>query len=231
MVGNKKNRQLVILIALFAVTSLFVYRTPTTASVSKALDLGTVFGPVSGYELVHSSSLESDVAEFLELDDYVLATYHKNGLPITLYIGYYYTLDKVSAAHSPLVCFPGQGWTIDTPVRRQLTVGELVIDYEEMIAGLEGRQELILYWYQAHDDTSPAVYRNKINALINKITGRPQEHAFVRVSVPIGNAALDQIRQAGREFMVAFYPSFLAYINDSGGPVVSIVGPPSSSTR
>jgi EpsI family protein len=215
MVGKKKERQLLILVALFALTCFFVYRSPGTAAVTKPIDLATVFGPVTGYQLVQSSPLEQNVAEFLELDDYAQATYEKDGLPITLYIGYYFTLDKVSAAHSPLVCFPGQGWTIETPLRRHMSVGEHDIDYEEMVAGLEDHRQLILYWYQAHESTSPRVYRNKINAVINKLTGKRQEHAFVRVSVPIGSATREQARQAGQDFITAFYPAFLDYINDA----------------
>jgi EpsI family protein len=98
-------------------------------------------------------NLEENIYQFLDLDDYIFRTYEKDGVQITLYIGFYYTADKVSAAHSPLVCFPGQGWTITEPEYKQLKVGDHQINYAQIDATLGNQKELIVYWYQSHDDT------------------------------------------------------------------------------
>ncbi|MDD2465151.1 MAG: EpsI family protein [Desulfobulbus sp.] len=216
--GSKKETQAIILIVLLAITGFLVYRTADSLPVTKSRDLKTVFGPVAGYEISYRSPLEEQVYRFLDLDDYTSIGYEKDHAPVGLYIGYYFTPDKVPAAHSPLVCFPGQGWIIDQPVMRRLEVGGHTIHYAEMVARLDDRKELILYWYQAGESTAPEVYKNKMNAMINKFTGKSQEHAFVRVSVPFNNITIEQARVTGQSFIEAFYPMFLSYINDKSSP-------------
>ena len=214
--GSMKRLHLAVLCSMLAITCLFVYRSSVSSHSAKEIELQQVFGPVAGYRMIGSQQLEDPIVSFLELDDYVMTTYRKSELPITLYIGYYYTLDKVSAAHSPLVCFPGQGWTIDRPEKRSLMVGNHTVNYAEIKASLEGHRELVLYWYQADDDTAPEVYYNKVNAALNKLSGGSSEHAFVRISVPFGQGITkEQARLEGLEFIAEFYPSFLSFINNS----------------
>jgi EpsI family protein len=214
--GRKKTAQLIVLIVVLLITGLLAYKTFIPAElpdVVKSRDLQTVFGPVKGYKIIYRSPLEKEIYKFLELDDYTSVGYEKDGASVSLYIGYYYSLDKVSSAHSPLVCFPGQGWGIDTPSMHSLKVGDNTINYAEIVATLGGRHELVMYWYQAYDTTATDVYRNKINAMINKLTKNQQEHAFVRVSVPFGGTDKETARQTGIEFIRAFYPVFLGYVN------------------
>ncbi len=212
--GNKKVIQSILLIGILLIVSFFAYRTPGSADIKKKNDLKTIFGPVEGYEMSYRSPLDEDIYRFLELDDYTSINYTKDGASINLYIGYYNSLDKVSAAHSPLVCFPGQGWTIDQPTIHRLEINGHGIHYAQMVATLEGIQELVLYWYQAYEDTAPAVFRNKINAMVNMMTGGKQEHAFVRVTVPFTQTNEENARKTAIKFIQAFYPAFLTYIND-----------------
>ena len=216
--GNKKQARLIVLVLLLAVAAFLVHGgRETPATTHKSRDLQTVFGPIPGYSLAYQSPLAEDIYRFLDLDDYTSVGYAQEGAvaPVGLYIGYYFSLDKVSAAHSPLVCFPGQGWTLDQPQKRRLDIGGHVINLEEMVVRLENRQELILYWYQAGETTAPEVYRNKFNAVLNKMNGKSQEHAFVRVSVPFIGDTADQARAAGEQFIATFYPVFLAYIAET----------------
>ena len=216
--GSKKQTRLIVLGLLLAATALLVHMGQGSAvTTTKSRTLQTVFGPVPGYTIAYQSPLAEDIYRFLDLDDYTSVGYAQERAvaPVGLYIGYYFSLDKVSAAHSPLVCFPGQGWTLDQPKKRRLDIGGHVINLEEMVVRLENRQELILYWYQAGETTAPEVYRNKFNAVLNKMNGRSQEHAFVRVSVPFIGDTPDQARAAGEQFIATFYPVFLAYIAEN----------------
>ena len=216
--GSKKQTRLIVLGLLLAATALLAHMGQGSAvTITKSRNLQTVFGPVPGYSIAYQSPLAEDIYRFLDLDDYTSVGYTQEGAvaPVGLYIGYYFSLDKVSAAHSPLVCFPGQGWTLDQPKKRRLDIGGHVINLEEMVVRLENRQELILYWYQAGETTAPEVYRNKFNAVLNKMNGKSQEHAFVRVSVPFSGDSADQARSLGEQFIAAFYPVFLAYIAEA----------------
>lgn len=213
--GKKTEKYTLSLIVLLVLTSFFVYRPTDSVKTTKPTDLQTSLRQVPGYQVSPNIPLDDGIFTFLELDDYIQTRYLKDGRPIDLYIGYYFTLDKVSAAHSPLVCFPGQGWTITTPDEGRLQVGKNTINYAETIASLEQSQQLVIYWYQAHETTVTQIYRNKLNALVNEVTGGEQEHAFVRVSVPFGESGLEEARNIGQDFISAFYPVFLNYVNTS----------------
>jgi EpsI family protein len=211
-VGNQKDKQILILTGLLLLTCIMVYWPTSTVVVQKPLALQTLFGPVQGYELLGNLTLEKEIVSFLDLDDYTQTRYRKDGKKVELFIGYYFSLAKVSAAHSPLVCFPGQGWTINQPSRHNLRLERTVIEYEELIATLGDHQELVLYWYQAADKSVPEIYRNKINAIVNNLTGKKQEHAFVRISVPLGGSTVSEARKIAVDFITAFHPVFLGYI-------------------
>lgn len=213
--GNKKQNKLIVLILLLLVTCYLVYRPTTVEEVNKPLQLQNILGPVDGYRVVAFTPLDTDIISFLDLDDYTQTRYEKEGQFVDLFIGYYYTLDKISAAHSPLVCYPGQGWTITQPVVNKLRIGSSVINYKEIGASLEGRKDIVLYWFQAHDKTTTKPFMNKFNTLVNQIVGKKQEHAFVRVSVPLGKSSMKNARTVAEEFMFDFYPAFLAFINNT----------------
>ncbi|WP_173179257.1 exosortase-associated EpsI family protein [Desulfosarcina ovata] len=100
---------------------------------------------------------------------------------ITLYIGFYYSVDKVSAAHSPLVSFHGQGWIISELEYKQLTVANHEINYAQIEVILGDHKELVRNWYQFYNDITPHVYRNKINILYNKMVNVNQQHTFIRI--------------------------------------------------
>ena len=213
--GNGKEKQLISLIGLLLLTAILAYWSTNTIKVTKPVSLQTVLGPVKGYNILQTSPLDDHVISFLELDDYTQTRYEKDGRAIDLYIGYYFSLDKISAAHSPLICFPGQGWTVSQPTEYRITVNQNEIHYAEIIASMEERQELVMYWYQAHEKTVPEAYKNKLNALLNKVTGKKQEHAFIRMSVPIGKSGPEEARNVGKNFIAAFYPVFLTYVNST----------------
>lgn len=213
--GNGKEKQLIVLSVLLLATALLAYgiRSPERDGGGPAI--GAYLADIKGYATEKDHPLSPEIFAALDLDDYMSAAYRGSGGKVSLYIGYYYSLAKVSAAHSPTVCFPGQGWTINQPEMKTIKVGEHTIHYAEMTASILESKSLILYWYQAHHHTSPYIYRNKINTLINKLTGKKEDHAFVRVSVPFTGKSREEAEQAGIDFIKAFYPKFIDFM-DSG---------------
>lgn len=168
---------------------------------------------INGYTIENDVALEDNINQFLDLDDYTFTGYRADdGSIVNLFIGYYYSAGKISAAHSPLSCFPGQGWTIDQPILNQLVVGDQTINYAEIVATLQEKKTLVLYWYQADKSTTSFVFKNKINALYNKFSKGNEQHAFVRVTVPFANSGYDRAKKTGTDFMKAFYPKFIEFV-------------------
>jgi len=211
--GNKKNKHIIIGIFLLALTCFGVYCKPGQAIAPKQVALKSILQSIPEYTFLKHEPLEENIISFLELDDYANVTYLKDGHTIGLYIGYYFSSDKVSASHSPLVCFPAGGWQVDTPKPTHFLSGMHEINYNQFVAQNGSQKLLVMYWYQAYEKTSFEVFKNKINTIVNLMTQKQQEHAFVRVTVPLADLTEDEARHVGEDFLKQFYPVFLNYIN------------------
>lgn len=207
------NRKLVVLNILFLFTSLFVYSQSATENVQK-ISINEYFKNVEGYEVIRHVKMAEDVLTLLNLDDYLYTDYMGPKGKITLYIGYYYTAAKASAAHSPLICYPSQGWKIEKQIP-DLTVAvpPSVIHYNEIVTSLSNRKELVLYWFQAHHDTNTKAFKNKTNVAYNNLVNRGEQHAFVRVSVSLGEGSPNKAKQSAIDFIQVFYPQFISFID------------------
>lgn len=210
--GKTRKRHLILLIVLFLLTGVSVQLQTERAVERKSVRLQKQLEKVPGYRHSETFYLDQGIVSVLDLDDHISAEYEKDGRRVALYVGYYLSSNKVSAAHSPLACIPAQGWTLTAPAGQLLQVGNNRVKYNSTVATRDQRRELVLYWYQAHDKTETETYKNKINTLFNLIRSEKQDHAFVRVTIPIGESGLEEARVAGREFISAFYPVFLSYV-------------------
>ncbi len=207
------NRKLLLLSIIFLFTTVFIHGRGTVKGVNKPSVRG-YFEQIKGYRLIQYVEMEKSALELLKLDDYLYADYADGDGIITLYIGYYYTADKASAAHSPLICYPSQGWKIESrEPGESLDIERYVIHYNEIITSVADRKELVLYWFQAGHETNTEAFTNKTSVAINKLTGKGEQHAFVRVSVNLGNSEQEQVKHRALQFIEAFYPQFIGFID------------------
>lgn len=219
--GNKKETKLIVLCIVLLVTCFGAYSKSTPKSISQRVPLKQSLGPVRSFQTFEDIILEPHMIVMLDLDDHIFRNYKGPGGNVNLYIGYYLTTDKAYASHSPLACFPSQGWKISDPIKQKLTAGDQTIHYAELTASIQEQNELILYWYQAGDKTTSSVTRNKYNALYNKIMHKPEEHAFIRVTVPISDSGKEAAENTAHRFIKEFYPEFSRII----GSVPQVVPP------
>ena len=176
--------------------------------------LKNYFQQLTGYQTERSIDLSNDNVKMLKLDDYIFIDYKGPTGHTNLYIGYYYTANKAYSAHSPLICYPSQGWKIaDKPQKKTLQLGPNIINYEEIITSLGEQKELVLYWYQAGLQTNTQVYKNKIDMGFNKLRNNDEQHGFVRVAIPL-TTSYTETQKAATNFIMAFYPEFISYIRN-----------------
>lgn len=214
--GNKKELKLAILAGLFLLTALIASSFGTDSATVPKPPLLDTFSRIEGYDLTRQIDLAAPAYDMLRLDDYLFADYSGNNKVINLYVGLYYSAAQAYAAHSPLICYPSQGWEIESrPTRKSLTVGPYVVNYEEIVTTYNGKRELVTYWYQAHDRSSTQVYRTKIDMAYNKIRNKDQSHAFIRVSVPFADSTREQAAKITTDFIQAFLPHFVHYLDNS----------------
>ena len=211
--GKQIKIKLCVIIGFFIVLSTLTYSRKVRVKQDIPL-LKQHFEVIKNYKILRHITLPESAEEMLNLDDYFYADYTRNhNKKVNLYIGYYYNANKAYSSHSPLICYPSQGWEIDTPpIKQTISIGSHKLHYEEITTSLNAEKELVLYWYQSHLQTSTQVYRNRIDMAYNKIMGNGEQHAFVRVSVPFAGRNYEQTKQDAINFIDNFYPQFIDFM-------------------
>lgn len=210
--GKKSVIQIVLLIGMFGVTSVIIHLKASMLS-SSGMDLDKIdFQIDGGWTLNAEASFNSIITQALALDDYVNLIYSKNGRNITLYVGYYGSLTKVGAAHSPLVCVPGQGWAIINTDSVIFSVGDKKIDAHAIQAEKNGQKRLIVYWYQVYDKTFSGTLKQKLYGFFAKTFYGNEKNAFVQITSAINTDAEENTFELTRDFLNHFYPRFFLFM-------------------
>ena len=214
-----KNSRLFLLIGCLCLTGAVIYFSPSRQAchIDRTITLKQALSVIPAWTLVAFHPLDKKIIESLKLDDYLNADYSSSAGNVSLYIGYYFTGNKVGAAHDPMVCFPGQGWNLSGIQKASVHVPstDKEIVYSSMVAARRDSRQLVVYWFQAGEKTSPDTFGQKVNTLINKISNKPGENAFVRVTMKLDGMSQQQGEAVINKFINAFYPVFLQYVQGS----------------
>ena len=191
-----------------------VYFRSTVSVYQRAFKLEeSIFPLLKPWEAHRSLPLSDKIIEALELDDYVNRSFSNGRDAVSLYIGFYGTQKKVGAAHSPLVCLPGQGWNLSAFANQNIQAGGNTLNLASMVIGKDEEQQLLLYWFQAYNRTSPGTFMQKVNLLRAKFLYAREDNAFVRVVIPFGrDRTKKEAENIGVQFIQDFYPAFLNYV-------------------
>ncbi|BBO81278.1 EpsI family protein [Desulfosarcina ovata subsp. sediminis] len=193
--GIKSEIKLIVLAVLFSCACVAVYGWDKTAETNKKPPLTETFHNIERYTLLRNIKLADNAFEMLNLDDYVFADYAGPSGQVNLYIGYYFSSDKAYASHSPTICYPSQGWKLDSePSSGKHIVRGQPINYNEIVTSFGHQRELVLYWYQARLHTNTQVYKNKIDIGLNKIAFHDNDHGFVRVALSFSDRSYDDTK-------------------------------------
>ena len=212
--GQIKTSKVIFLIICFLATgALLNLQAESTPSVKKQ-KLNQALAEINGWKISGISPLEPKIITALELDDYVFQTYTNGKENISLYIGYYLSGKKVGAAHSPLVCFSGQGWELSDMARGTIGLNPsgTAIKYSTILAKRGLKKIFILYWFQSYDQTNADTFFQKISLLKGKLLNKGEDNAFIRLSVPLGDRTPEKCKAEISGFVRDFYPVFLEFI-------------------
>ncbi len=171
----------------------------------------------NGWVPVRDLPMTDNVVEALALDDYLFRQFRSpQGDLVSLYIGFYYSSDKVGAAHDPLVCFQGQGWQVSDRRQDQLQVpndaAHEQINYSNMLATNQDHQEYVFFWFQAFDSSTATTLQQKLKTFANKLAGKGTANAFVRVTTTVRDSDVAAAKNRAQTFAQDFYPSFYHYV-------------------
>jgi EpsI family protein len=159
LISAKVPRQLVlnlyIAVGLICLTFALLQRFPSillSPPAPKLQELPFHIGAWHGTE----DTLEQNVVTFLKLDDYTLRTYQRDsGTFVWLYIGYYATRLRFSKHHSPLICYPANGWEIMEKNLQSINLlSGSTIRVHKLLVQKGSHKRLVLYWHQWGDQVS-----------------------------------------------------------------------------
>ena len=212
--GHPFNKKIVFITLCFILVGFLIHWPSPSRIWHKDRPVLEVLSNIGDWEIGNVIPMDQEILKILNLDDYLHQTYRNGHGMVSLYIGYYMTANKVGEAHSPLVCFPGQGWVISNMKKETLMVGSSPISLMTMIVTKGENKELILYWYQSVDKTASDTFGQKIQTLWHKFYNRREDNAFVRISVPVGAFGKEEALKTGVAFIKVFYPEFLEHIRN-----------------
>ena len=214
--GRVSSYKIIILTICFTLTSLIIYHTPEPTVARKPEHLSEALANVKGWAPGKAIALPTAILKSLDVDDYVNQNFSNGQATVSLYVGYYLKMNKIGAAHDPLVCFPGQGWIVSNrnEGRYELDDGIGKISYSSFVVRRGNREELVIYWFQSYDQTSRGTFSQKIASLWKKLRHQRGDNAFVRISIVVGERSLSECSKAISQFVSSFYPIFLQYVKD-----------------
>ena len=211
--GRGLRGKLILLLLCLGLTAVPVLRHSAAAVKGKTQHLETVLASIPGWEVIRRIPLDPQVVEDLKLDDYAFLSLSNGRDVVSLYVGYYFSADKVGAPHHPLVCFSGQGWQLSPVTGDQLNLaGGESLSFATMTASRDLEDVYLAYWFQAHDETAASPFMQKLRLARDRLLNGFEDSAFVRVSLPVGEKTPAQCRRLVEDFLQAFYPVFLTYV-------------------
>jgi EpsI family protein len=131
-----------------------------------------------------------------------------DGKSVVVYAGYYKDLAAVMELHNPEVCYPAQGWSIQTIGESEETVQQGIrIRAREMIVNSSSGHRAVMWWYNA--GTRPFENRLRhlyISLALASFRGRT-DGSLVRLETPFQGKDEAAARTRLEKFRTALLPS------------------------
>jgi exosortase D (VPLPA-CTERM-specific) len=130
----------------------------------------------------HTSLLEPKVERGLALDDYILSDYSNSSSKVVNLFVAYYTSQHRGKYHSPLLCIPGDGWSI-TAFERTSHGADRPMN--RAIIQRDGLRQLVYYWYEERGRKIASEYWSRWYLIYDTIAMNRSDGALVRLVTPI----------------------------------------------
>jgi exosortase D (VPLPA-CTERM-specific) len=163
---------------------------------------------------VQRQVMDSEVREWLLLDDYIQANLVRPGLrPVNFYVSYYASQRDRQVVHSPRACIPGGGWHIDE--RTEVAIPGTALRASRMLISNGSARQLVYYWFDQRGRNLTGELSVKWFLFVDALTRQRTDGAMVRLitDLPAGGSVADadaRIAEAAREvapLMAVYVPS------------------------
>ena len=158
----------------------------------------------------------ADAFKMLKVHDYIMRDYSKGDKSVTLYIGYYGSLDRGEEVHSPRVCMPSSGWLKLKEQTRTIPVpGGLAGSSMEVVEAVFeklGRKQAFLFWYQVGGQTLTEELLIKLVIIKNTLLHHRPDSAFIRITANVRGNDVDAAVNAAYEFLQDAIPEIYKFL-------------------
>jgi exosortase D (VPLPA-CTERM-specific) len=204
---------LLLICAIVLTASLISGRAEIVPERSQFVSFPATVGEWNG----HASLLEPQVENDLAMQDYLFSDYSKSdGKVVNLYVAYYASQRTGESPHSPLVCIPGNGWSITQLGRTSFDAGRPM---NRAIIERNGSRQLVYYWYEERGRWIASEYWSKWYLLSDVLTKNRSDGALVRLITAILPNELERDADARLElFMRDLLPSLSGYLPSDAAP-------------
>lgn len=169
-------------LTLFAILGGVVLRSeaPVPGAAVTLATMPLIVGEWTGRDI----AVDARTLEFLRSDALLMRAYQEteDSPPVWLLVDYHRTQGLGATIHSPRICYPGAGWTVE-----QARVAADVDEREVCWLNLrrDGEDMLALYWYDTRWGRSAREFALKAHIMRSAIARRESDAVMCRVSTPV----------------------------------------------
>ena len=161
--------------------------------------------------------------DILKLTRYVKRLYtNPEGDRVILYVGYWQTQtgDYQAAKHSPALCLPANGWSIQfKPVRQVNIKNSDSVDTKRIVGEIRDTPYLFYYWFFSGEKNYTEEWQALINISFEKLFRGRSDGGIVEISIPIRGgdkiAGEERANEILEDFLEEFYPELRKLIHGS----------------
>jgi EpsI family protein len=167
-------------------------------------DVPKTLGAWHGYD----AAMNDDVLAQLGVDDYISRNYVAgDGMPISIYAGYYASQRQGDTIHSPQNCLPGAGWQPVFSDRATIEAGEISFPVNRFVIQKGMDRQAVLYWYQGRGRMVANEFANKGWLMLDAARLRRTDGGLVRLITPI-----DSTKEAAFATLASFSAALAPYL-------------------
>jgi EpsI family protein len=215
------SRTLILLVCLLASAGL-VARADRAEPVPIRQPLAQLPMTIGEWQGMQQQPFTKEALAILGVDDYLVRAYlTPDHSDLGLYIGYYKSQRQGDTIHSPLNCLPGSGWepvsksSLQFDVRSRVDGPMRTIEVNRYVVqkGAD-EQQLVLYWYQAHNRVVASEYWGKFYLVADAVRLNRTDGSLVRVMAPVttGDSREAVAEATGVRFVKALFPLLSNYL-------------------
>ena len=159
---------------------------------------------------------DQKIYEILGVDDSIFCDFFSpDNRQIELYVGFYQSQREGELIHSPKNCMPGAGWNFVKTKKASIGLGGFnnkTILINDILLQKGREKQIMFYWFQGRGRYIASEYAQKIYLVLDSITKRRTDEAFVRIIAPVIDDNEKETRRYLNNFTKLLIPVLEEYL-------------------